>query len=145
MPRIVLTLLGDFLHWLTLGMRSHTRLAAENLFLRKQLAFYAVGSSHAVLTTPPDSRWSSSPDSSSGDTSSGVVQPESLVRWHRQGFRLFWRWRSRRRGRPQIPPHLQTLTAEMARANQTWGEERIAAELLLNWASPSRLGRSDAK
>jgi hypothetical protein len=41
MPRIVLTLLGDLLQWLALGMRSHTRLAAENLFLRKQLAFYA--------------------------------------------------------------------------------------------------------
>jgi hypothetical protein len=40
MPRIVLTLLGDFLQWLARGMRSHTRLAAENLFLRKQLAFY---------------------------------------------------------------------------------------------------------
>jgi hypothetical protein len=41
MPRIVLTLLGDLLQWLALGMRSHTRLAAENLVLRKQLAFYA--------------------------------------------------------------------------------------------------------
>lgn len=53
MPRIGLTLLGDFLHWHTPGMRSHTRLAAETFFLRKQLAFYAErGSSRAVLTTP---------------------------------------------------------------------------------------------
>jgi hypothetical protein len=43
MPRIVLTLLGDLLQWLALGTRSHTRLAAENLFLRKQLAFYVEG------------------------------------------------------------------------------------------------------
>jgi putative transposase len=40
MPRIVLTLLGDLLQWLAHGMRSHTRLAAENLFVHKQLAFY---------------------------------------------------------------------------------------------------------
>jgi putative transposase len=60
-----------------------------------------------------------------------VVQPETLLRWHRQGFRLFWRWKSRRRGRPPIPEHLKALIAEMARANRTWGEERIAAELLL--------------
>jgi hypothetical protein len=60
-----------------------------------------------------------------------VVQPETLVRWHRQGFRLFWRWKSRRRGRPPIPEQVQALIAEMAHANRTWGEERIAAELLL--------------
>jgi putative transposase len=60
-----------------------------------------------------------------------VVRPDTLVRWHRQGFRLFWRGRSRRPGRPRIPVSLQDLIADMARANQTWGEERIAAELLL--------------
>jgi putative transposase len=37
-----------------------------------------------------------------------VVRPETLVRWHRQGFRLFWRWKSRRPGRPRIPLYLQT-------------------------------------
>jgi hypothetical protein len=60
-----------------------------------------------------------------------VVRPETLVRWHRQGFRLFWHWKSRRLGRPRIPVSLQNLIADMARANQTWGEERIAPELLL--------------
>ena len=60
-----------------------------------------------------------------------VVRPETLVRWHRQGFRLFWRWQSRRPGRPRIPHELQDLIAGMAHANQTWGEERIAAEFLL--------------
>lgn len=47
------------------------------------------------------------------------------------GFRLFWRWTSRGRGRPRIPEQLQQLIAEMATANRTWGEERIAAELRL--------------
>ncbi len=60
-----------------------------------------------------------------------VVRPDTLVRWHRQGFRLFWRWKSRRPGRPRIPVYLRNLIADMARANRTWGEERIAAELLL--------------
>jgi putative transposase len=132
MPRIVLTLLGDLLQWLARGMRSHTRLAAENLFLRKQLAFYverrikprrlddATRLTLGVLARFIEWRGLLT-----------VVQPETLVRWHRQGFRLFWRWKSRRRGRPPIPEHLRALIAEMARANRTWGEERIAAELLL--------------
>jgi hypothetical protein len=60
-----------------------------------------------------------------------VVQPETLLRWHRQAFRLFWRWKSRRRGRPRLPAHLQELIGEMTHANRTWGEERIAVELLL--------------
>ena len=59
-----------------------------------------------------------------------VVQPQTLVRWHRQGFRLFWRWKSRP-GRPKIPVELMRLIREMALNNLTWGEERIANELLL--------------
>jgi putative transposase len=132
MPRIVLALVGDFLHWLTLGMRSHTRLAAENLFLRKQLAFYCERQikprrldDAARLTLVVLARFIE------WRRLLTVVQPETLLRWHRQGFRLFWRWKSQRRGRPRIPAHLQALIAEMARANRTWGEERIAAELLL--------------
>jgi hypothetical protein len=54
-----------------------------------------------------------------------------LPTWHRQGFRLFWRRESRRPGRPRIPKEVQDLIAGMARSNRTWGEERIAAELLL--------------
>jgi hypothetical protein len=57
------------------------------------------------------------------------VRPDTLVRWHRRLFRLFWRAKSRPRGRPRIPTELQRLIAEMAVANRTWGEERIAAEL----------------
>jgi putative transposase len=60
-----------------------------------------------------------------------IVQPDTLVRWHRHAVRLFWRWKSRPVGRPRIPQDLQQLIAEMAKANRTWGEERIAAELLL--------------
>jgi hypothetical protein len=59
-----------------------------------------------------------------------VVQPATLIRWHRQGFRLFWRVKSLY-GRPPIPAYLRTLIRRMARDNPTWGEERIANELLL--------------
>jgi hypothetical protein len=48
-----------------------------------------------------------------------------------EGFRLFWTWQSRPRGRPRVPVNVQRLIVEMAKANLTWGEERIAAELLL--------------
>jgi hypothetical protein len=60
-----------------------------------------------------------------------IVKPETLIRWHRKAFRLFWRWKSRPPGRPAIPVNVQRLIATMARANRTWGEERIAAELLV--------------
>ena len=60
-----------------------------------------------------------------------VVKPDTLVLWHRKGFRLFWRWKSRPKGRPTLPEELKKLIAEMAVANITWGEERIAHELLV--------------
>jgi hypothetical protein len=50
-----------------------------------------------------------------------IVQPQTLTRWHRQGFRLCWRWKSRP-GRPPIPPELQALIRRMARKSLTWGE-----------------------
>jgi len=60
-----------------------------------------------------------------------IVKPDTFVRWHQQGFRLFWKWKSRPRGRPRIPAELQKLIVEMAHDNPAWGEERIAAELRL--------------
>ena len=55
----------------------------------------------------------------------------ALLRWHRQGFRLLWRWRSASRARPQVPADLRTLIGRMAEENPAWGQRRIAAELLL--------------
>ena len=60
-----------------------------------------------------------------------IVKPDTLIRWHRIGFRLFWKYKSRPRGRPRVPAQLQKLIVEMATSNPTWGEERIADELLL--------------
>jgi hypothetical protein len=60
-----------------------------------------------------------------------IVKPETVLSWHRQGFRLFWTWKSRRRlGRPVIPPDVRLLNRSMAEANPLWGGPRIHGELL---------------
>jgi transposase InsO family protein len=60
-----------------------------------------------------------------------IVEPETVIRWHRSGFRLFWRWKSRsRRGRPQVPLEIRQLIREMSLANPLWGAPRIHGELL---------------
>src|SRR5512139_1528251 len=60
-----------------------------------------------------------------------IVQPETVIRWHRSGFRLYWRWKSRSRGgRPKIPVEIRRLIREMSLANRLWGAPRIHGELL---------------
>jgi transposase InsO family protein len=60
-----------------------------------------------------------------------IVQPETIVRWHRTGFRLYWRWKSRARGgRPKVPVEIRRLIREMSLANRLWGAPRIHGELL---------------
>ena len=60
-----------------------------------------------------------------------VVRPETVIRWHRAGFRAYWRWRSRpRRGRPTVPLEVRGLIREMSLANPLWGAPRIHGELL---------------
>ena len=60
-----------------------------------------------------------------------IVKPDTVVRWHRSGFRLFWRWKSRRRGgRPTVPLEIRQLIREMSLANPLWGAPRIHGELL---------------
>ncbi len=60
-----------------------------------------------------------------------IVQPATIIRWHRAGFRLYWRWKSRSRGgRPKIPAEIRRLIREMSMANRLWGARRIHGELL---------------
>src|ERR1700757_2230525 len=60
-----------------------------------------------------------------------IIRPETLVRWHRAGFRRYWRWQSRRRGgRPPIEAELRALIRQMSRENLLWGAPRIHGELL---------------
>lgn len=129
---MLLALAQDALRFLVLGTRSKAALKAENIFLRKQLALYLerkVKPRRATDATRLSmvllSRlfaWQQALVS---------VKPETFLSWHRRGFRLLWKWKSRPRGRPRLPEEIQNLIRRMARENPTWGEERIAAELLL--------------
>jgi hypothetical protein len=61
-----------------------------------------------------------------------VVQPETVLRWHRAGFKAFWRWKSRKRaGRPKIDRGLRDLIQRMSKENPQWGASRIHGELLM--------------
>jgi len=60
-----------------------------------------------------------------------IVQPETIIRWHGAGFRLYWRWKSRSGGgRPKVPMEIRRLIREMSLANRLWGAPRIHGELL---------------
>ena len=60
-----------------------------------------------------------------------IVKPDTIVRWHRAGFRSYWRWKSRPRGgRPTVPREIRRLIREMSMANRLWGAPRIHGELL---------------
>jgi hypothetical protein len=135
----------DLVRLLVLVSRSRRALAAENLFLRKQLALFqerklkpprAHDSTRLVMVIlGPMFSWRD-----------GLVnvKPDTFLRWHRKGFRLLWRWKSRPVGRPQIPKDLRRLIREMAAENPTWGEECIANELKLKLTiqvSPRTVGK----
>jgi hypothetical protein len=60
-----------------------------------------------------------------------IVKPETVIKWHRAGFRSYWRWKSRRGGgRPTVPPEIRKLIRDMSIANPLWGAPRIHGELL---------------
>jgi putative transposase len=59
-----------------------------------------------------------------------LVKPETVVSWHRAGFRLFWRWRSRQPGRPKVTREIRELIQRMKTENPRWGAPRIHGELL---------------
>ena len=136
----------DVVCFLPLGTRSSAALKAENLFLWKQLALYlerqtkprrANDATRLTLVLLSNLfAWKEA---------LVIVKPETMIRWHRKGFKLFWRMKSRPRGRPRIPADLRRLIVEMAWNNPTWGEERIAAELRLKLGiqvSPRTVRRS---
>ena len=60
-----------------------------------------------------------------------IFEPATVIRWHRMGFRQYWRWKSRSRGgRPMVPMETRRLIREMSLANRLWGAPRIHGELL---------------
>jgi hypothetical protein len=113
--------------------KSKSRLDAENAALRHQLVVLRRKMRGRVRLTNNDRwffiqlyRWY--PSILQVIT---IVQPETLVRWHRAGFRCYWRWKSRLRGgRPQIEADLHALIRRMSIDNPLWGAPRIHGELL---------------
>jgi putative transposase len=125
-------LLLAFLSWFRAFFRSRHELALELITLRQQVGVLKRKNPRPRLNRGDRlfwlvlrrlwSRWASV---------LVVVKPETVVRWHRAGFRWYWRWLSRRRsGRPRITPELRKLIRSMAVENPTWGAPRIHGELL---------------
>src|SRR6478609_3781480 len=114
-------------------VRSRPALVAENAFLRQQLLVLR-RSVKRPRCTPADRALLVLLASRLRAWRQAllIVQPETLLRWHRQGFRLFWRRRSRPRSAPQPKVAAETiaLIRELAVANRLWGAERIRGELL---------------
>jgi len=112
--------------------RSSSVLSAENLFLPKQLAVFR--ERRVKPSQAGDSTRSMMAALSRLFNWRGAliaVQADTLVRWHRKGFRLFWRWKSKPTERPRLPKKRQELIRRMSAENPSWGQERIANELML--------------
>jgi putative transposase len=106
-------------------------LALENLALRQQLAVLKYQRPRPALTDTDRRFWALLSRIWSGWRASlHIVKPETVVRWHRQGFRYYWRWKSRRRGHPKVDTEIRALIRRMCRANPLWGARRIHGELL---------------
>ena len=108
-------------------MRSRRGLVLENLALRHQLIVLQRKAKKSRLKSRDRFSWTLLSRLWAGWQSALViVQPETVIRWHRLGFRLFWRWKSSRTpGRPKIDAELRKLVHRMSRENPTWGAPRI--------------------
>ena len=129
----MIALIRFLLAILTSPFKSKSRLEAENAALRQQLVVLQRKVKSRVALSNGDRlffvqlyQWF--PSILEIIT---IIQPETLVRWHRAGFRRYWRWKSRRRGgRPQIHTELRALIRQMSAENRLWGAPRIHGELL---------------
>ena len=128
---LLATALWTFLRALLFGSAA---IALENLALRHQLVVL-----QRAVARPRLTRWDRilwvwlSRLWASWRPSLVIVQPATVLAWHRKGFQLYWRWKSRANpvGRPRLDPELRRLIRRMARENPTWGRRRIRAELAL--------------
>jgi transposase InsO family protein len=130
----MLTILHMLLIFVACQFKSRSRLEAENLFLRHQLNIalrrarprLRLHGGDRVLLVWMVRLWPSLLDMAK------VVQPETILRWHRSGFKAFWRWKSRdRAGRPKVDHELRDLIRRMSGENPLWGAPRIHGELLM--------------
>jgi len=124
--------LGILVGTLRSSVRTHRELALENLALRQQLAVLKARQPRPRLTEIDRIFWVLlSRLWTSWQHSLQLVRPETVVGWHRQGFRCYWAWKSRpRRGRPKISIEVRALIRRMSCANPLWGAPRIHGELL---------------
>jgi len=117
----------------TARFRSRTRLEAEVLVLRYQLGIIRRQTPKRVALSGLDRLifvliYRLFPSAAAADT---IIRPDTIIRWHRSGFRACWRWRSRPLwGRPKISLELRRLIREMSLDNTLWGAPRIHGELL---------------
>ncbi len=114
------------------GLRSRSSLALENIALRHQLEVLQRNAKLPRLKHTDRALWTVLsrvlPDWRRHLT---IVQPDTVVRWHRAGWRLYWRWRSNPgRGRPRVPVEVRMLIRRLSQENQLWGAPRIHGELL---------------
>jgi putative transposase len=114
------------------GIRTRRALVLENLALRHQLAVLQRTAPRPRLRTVDRLFWVLLSRLWVGWTDAiSVVQPATVIRWHRTGFKLFWARKSRRNGpgRPAVAPEVRALIRRMSRANPLWGAPRIHGEL----------------
>ena len=114
------------------SLRPQRELALENLALRQQLAIVQRKTKRPKLTKADRAFWVALcrlwPD---WHNALLVVKPQTVIGWHRKGFKLYWTWKSRKRtGRPRIDPEIRTLIRRIVRENPTWGAPRIHRDLL---------------
>ncbi len=129
-----MSILGPILSLLQCFLKSRSQLALENLALRQQLIVLRRGIKRPKLRAADRMFWVSLARVWSGWRSSlAIVNPDTVIRWHRMGFKLFWRWKSwvDTRGRPPIKPEVIVLIRRMSQENHTWGVPRIQSELRL--------------
>jgi hypothetical protein len=119
-------------------LQSRSALAAENLFLRKQLALYQERQVRLRRATDA-TRLTMVLAARLFDWKEALVSvpPETFTGWHRRGFRLLWRWKSRSIGRPRIPKDLRQLIRAMARDNPTWGQAPHHSRTSVEAGNPS--------
>ena len=128
----MLELLRIFLPTLSGLCRKRHHLLLENLLLRHQLQVALRSRPRTRLKTSDRLLWLAARSIYPGwRRHLFLVRPETILRWHRRGWRLYWRWRSRLQlGRPRLSPEIRELMATMASENSLWGTERIRGELL---------------
>src|SRR5215813_7292669 len=129
----MLDFLRLFVHVLAAPFRTQAKLEAEITMLRHQLNVLRRQAPSKPRLTVADRLlfvWLCRLFPSLRDAIT-IVQPDTVLRWHRSGFRLYWRWKSRSRGgRPKIAIEVRSLIRQMSVENPLWGAPRIHGELL---------------